>query len=102
MQILNQLYANSKPITARIVMCIFLRLARIFFEFIYSISSGHPLGYDSSGLVKAKLSKVLHYIVTFIIFLFLDSFWKPRQKKCNKKSLRKYNSRKPSILTGLI
>lgn len=79
MQILNQLYSNSKPITARIVM------ARIFFEFIYSISSGHPLGYDSSGLVKAKLSKVLHHIVTFIFFLFFDSFWKPRQKKCNKK-----------------
>ena len=80
MQILNQLYSNSKPITARIVMCIFLRLARIFFEFIYSISSGHPLSYDSSGLVKAKLSKVLHHIETFIFFLFFDSFWKPRQK----------------------
>ena len=53
-------------------MCIFLRLARIFFEFIYSISSGHPLGYDSSGLVEAKLSKVLHHIETFIFFLF---FW---------------------------
>lgn len=83
-------------------MCIFLRLARIFFEFIYSISSGHPLGYDSSGLVKAKLSKVFHHIETFIFFLFFDSFWKPRQKKCNKKSLRKYNSGKPSILPGLI
>lgn len=83
-------------------MCIFLRLARIFFEFIYSISSGHPLGYDSSRLVKAKLSKVLHHIVTFIFFLFFDSFWKPRQKKCNKKSFRKYNSGKPGILPGLI
>ena len=83
-------------------MCIFLRLARIFFEFIYSISSGHPLGYDSSGLVEAKLSKVLHHIETFIFFLFFDSFWKPRQKKCNKKSLREYNSGKPSILSGLI
>lgn len=83
-------------------MCIFLRLARIFFEFIYSISSGHPLGNDSSGLVKAKLSKVLHHIVTFNFFLFFDSFWKPRQKKCNKKGLRKYNSGKPSILPGLI